>query len=598
MAAVVASKQSRQWWKSAIVYQIWPNSFAASAGNKYGDFRGALSKLDHLVRLGVDVVWFSPVYASPCEDEGYDISDYYNVNPRYGTKDDFDALLQGCKERGLKLVMDLVVNHCSDQAEYFKDSAARRNGRDDWFIWRDGKVGENGERKPPNNWLAAFGGSAWKFHEGRGQYYLCVFSPYQPDFNWELPEVRDEVHRIMRYWMDKGVAGFRMDVINMISKTPGLPDAPITRPGQELQFFDQLVFNGPRLKEYLDGIYAVYRDYPDSFNVGEMPATTAELALTYVQSGKPLEMVFSFEHVDVDLGPGGKFTHRDWKLSQLKEILGRWQRTMQDRDGWNSNYLWNHDQPSPFSRYGDDSAEWREVSTRMVAMWHISLSGTVYVYQGQELGVVNRRAWTLETLRDLESINAYHGIRTQRAEAQGVPEEEVDMRDVLVEIQKKSRDNARRPVSWTADKYAGFSTVQPWIDNDDDYKTVNAAAQVGVPGSVYEWYRALLALRKQHDTLCFGRYVDLLPDNETVWAHVRKDENAEWLILLNFSSKSATFALPKSDPNGELTRDYTTLESLDANTIVSNYDEPAPIAATEAGKLTLRPWEGRYIRLE
>ena len=587
----------KSWWKSAVVYQIWPNSFAASEGKAYGDFRGALSKLDHIKNLGVDVVWFSPVYESPCHDEGYDIADYYNVNPRYGTMADFDAVLKGVKDRGMELVMDLVVNHCSIEAQYFKDSCARRNGKDDWFIWRDGKV-VDGERKPPNNWLAAFGGSAWKWNDERGQYYLAVFSPWQPDFNWEHEPVRKEVHDIMRFWMDKGVRGFRMDVINMISKTPGLPDAPITNPDQELQFFGKLVFNGPRLSEYLDEIHSVYEEYPGYFNVGEMPATSAKKALTYVKDGKPLEMVFSFEHCDIDLGPGGKFTPRDWKLPELKSILNRWQVDLLNGGGWNSNYLWNHDQPSAFSRYGDDSPRWRDVSTRMIAMWHLSMSGTVFIYQSQELGVVNRREWTLDTLRDLESINAYNDIKKQRAIQQNATESSIDMADVLVEIQKKSRDNARRPVSWTDEApYAGW-TVKPWIDNDEDFaKGYNAKQQVGKPGSHYEWYKSLLALRKKEETLCFGSYEDILPDDEHVWAHVRQDADGKWLILLNFASEASRFTLPFGKGAlkgvGEL--------DLDRKTFACNYDEQAQILADDAeklGELKLRPWEGRYIKLK
>ncbi|ORY77337.1 glycoside hydrolase family 13 protein, partial [Protomyces lactucae-debilis] len=577
---VDTQEQSRAWYKEAAVYQIWPHSFADSNGDGVGDLQGAISKIDYLHELGIDVVWFSPLYTSPMDDMGYDISNYYEINPQYGTMEDWQMMCDKLKAKGMKLVMDLVVNHCSSESQLFIDSCNRVNGKDDWFIWRDAKM-VDGKRTEPNNWLAAFRGSTWEWNDKRQQYYLHTFATTQPDFNWENKDVRAEVHKIMRFWMDKGAAGFRMDVINMISKHPDLPDAPITIPGSKYQPFNQLVFNGPHVHEYLQELYTeVYSKYETCFNVGETPCVSPADGLKYVaKSRNELQMIFQFEHVDVDMGPGGKFTptNEPWKLSTLKAILNKWQVAMQEGDGWNSLYLSNHDQPRCVSRYGDDSPEWRDVSARMLALFLVCQAGTPYIYQGQELGMKNRSSWPIEDQRDLDSINYYNEVIAERAEKQQIPTEKVDMSDVLAEIQKKSRDNARTPVHWSAEKFAGFSTVEPWIAVMDDYPEYNAAAQVGNDGSHYEWTKEVLRFRKDNDVLIYGMFKSYDDAHEQIYAFTRTNGKREVLVLCNFSSEQVQWAVPAE------------LSKAERKVLLSNYTSSASQQHGES--VTLQPWE-------
>jgi glycosidase len=579
-------EQSRAWWKEACVYQIWPHSFKDSNGDGIGDLQGAISRIDYLHELGVDVVWFSPLYGSPLADMGYDISDYYSINPLYGTMEDWQEMCDKLKAKGMKLVMDLVVNHCSAENQLFIDSCNRANGKDDWFIWRDAKM-VDGKRTEPNNWLAAFRGSVWEWNETRGQYYLHTFDKSQPDFNWENKEVRAEVHKIMRFWMDKGAAGFRMDVINMISKHPDLPDAPITIPDSKYQPFNQLVFNGPHVHEYLREMYTeVYSKYDPCFNVGETPCVTPEDGLKYVSKARnELQMIFQFEHVDVDMGPGGKFTPTEepWKLSTLKRILNKWQKAMQNGDGWNSLYLSNHDQPRCVSRYGDDSPKWRDVSTRMLALFLVCQAGTPYIYQGQELGMKNRSAWPIEDQRDLDSINYYNEVLAERSERQQVPAEKVDMSDVLIEIQRKSRDNARTPVHWSAEQHAGFSSTEPWIVVMDDYRDYNAVAQVGKAGSHYEWTKEVLKFRKDNDILIYGMFASIDDSNEQVYAFLRTNATRKVLVLCNFSGDESTWPWPDS------------IKEMHGKVLLSSYDNSNGQSVESSAQL--QPWEAQVIEL-
>lgn len=564
------------------MYQIYPHSFKDSNGDGIGDLPGALSKLDYLQNLGVDVVWFSPLYVSPLKDMGYDIADYYEINPLYGSMDDWQKVCDGLHERGMRLMMDLVVNHCSSENDLFKDSVARKNGKDDWFIWRDAKKDKDGTRCPPNNWGSAFSGSAWEWSDERRQYYLHMFEQTQPDFNWENVDVRTEVHKIMKFWMDKGCDGFRMDVINMISKTPGLPDAPSQNPG-DFVGPGQLVFNGPHVHEYLHELNKeVYAKYDPVINVGECPAVTPDAGLKYVaRAREELKMIFQFEHTDIDLGPGGKFTPKSWKLTDFKEIMNKWQHVMQDGDGWNSLYLENHDQPRSISRYADDSPEFRDVSARGLAVFHVSLAGTPYIYQGQELGMTNRKEWPLRDCRDVETINYYEDTIEKRSRKTGKTRDEIDMSDVIDQFQKKSRDNARTPMHWNAEKYAGFSTSEPWIPMMNDYEEYNAANQVDKSGSHYEWFKAMLKFRKDNQTLIYGMFESVDQENEKIYAFTRTDKDRKLLIVCNFTSTKVKWTLPKD------------LSSSRLKLLISSYKDTTEASTT----LSLEPRESRIYDL-
>jgi oligo-1,6-glucosidase len=471
----------RQWWKTSVVYQIYPRSFCDSNGDGIGDLPGILSKLDYLVELGVDVVWLSPFYQSPNDDNGYDISDYRKIMTEFGTMADFDELLAAMHARGLKLVMDLVVNHCSDEHQWFVEACrSKDNPYREYFMWQPPAA--NGG--PPTNWEAAFSGSAWELHEPTGEYYLHSFSKKQPDLNWPNPKVRTEVFELMRFWLDKGVDGFRMDVINMISKTPGWPQAKVVKPGPWQPCW-QFIVNGPRLLEYLGEMRREVLSHYDILTVGETPGVNPShgIAMTDAVDG-PLNMIFQFEHMDVD-GRGSKWNVVPFDLVKFKQIMTRWQDGLAGR-GWNSLYLANHDQPRPVSRFGNDG-EYRERSAKMLATMLHFQQGTPYVYQGEELGMTNVRFASIDAYRDLETLNMY-------AEAVGTFGK--DPEDVMSAVYVKSRDNARTPVQWTAEAHGGFTTGTPWIAANPNYRTINAAAATADPDSVFHYYRRLIALRR------------------------------------------------------------------------------------------------------
>ncbi|MFH8248994.1 alpha-glucosidase [Microbacterium sp. B2969] len=548
------------WWKGAVVYQIYPRSFADANGDGIGDLRGIIEHVDHLDRLGVDVVWLSPVYASPQDDNGYDISDYYAVDPTFGTLDDLDELIGALHARGIKLVMDLVVNHTSDEHAWFQESRAGRDSpKRDWYIWRDGSDG-----REPNNWGSFFSGSAWQLDEATGQYFLHLFSRKQPDVNWDNPEVRDAVYRMMNWWLDRGVDGFRMDVISFISKTPGLPDGPVRASG----WGDGIPFygSGPRIHEYLQEMHREVfagRD-ADLVTVGEMVDVTPELARLYTdQDRRELDMVFQFEHVRLDHGPAGKFSRRPVDLVELKRSFARWQEALADV-GWNSLYWNNHDQPRVVSRFGDDTAHWYESATALATVLHL-MRGTPYIYQGEELGMTNMPFAAIDELRDLESLNHYREA-TVASDAERAAE-------VLADVVTGGRDNARTPVQWDDSPGAGFTTGEPWIPINPNHRWLNAAAQRDDPHSVFAWYRTLIALRHENSTVVDGRFGLLLEDDPQLFAYTRTGEDATLLVIANLSADPAPVGL---ELFGEWTR---------AEAIIGNYpgDHRLP--------LHLRPWE-------
>ncbi|MGD8168556.1 alpha-glucosidase [Herbiconiux sp. P16] len=516
------------WWKRAVVYQVYPRSFHDSDGDGVGDIRGVLDRLDHLERLGVDVIWLSPIYRSPQADNGYDISDYEAIDPVFGTMDDFDDLLTRAHERGMKIVMDLVVNHTSDEHPWFIESrSSLDNPRRDWYWWRDARPGKTpGEAgSEPNNWASFFSGSTWEFDAQSGQYYLHLFDRKQPDLNWENPDVRHEVYAMMRRWLGRGVDGFRMDVINLISKHPGLPDGE-TVAGSEYGDGFPLFAHGPRLHEFLQEMHhEVFEGRSGLLTVGEMPGVTPDEALLFTDpSRRELDMVFQFEHVGLDHGDGSKFTHRPLAPGALAASLTRWQDALAE-SGWNSLYLSNHDQPRAVSRFGDDKYWWRESATALATILHLQ-RGTPYIYQGEELGMTNHPFTSIEEVRDVESINHY----LEHTTAGDIGS------DVLAAIGRIGRDNARTPVQWDSSPNGGFTTGRPWIAVNPNAASINAEAQYGVSGSVFEHYRSLVRLRHERPVVAEGSFRRINAGSDLVFAFERQLGSDVLLIVANLSS--------------------------------------------------------------
>jgi oligo-1,6-glucosidase len=560
-----------EWWRSAVVYQVYPRSFADSNGDGIGDLRGVIEHLDHIAGLGIDVIWLSPVYRSPQDDNGYDISDYEDIDPTFGTLADLDDLIAAVHERGMKLVMDLVVNHTSDEHPWFLDSASSPTAEHaDWYIWRDPTPGfEPGTPgAEPNNWGSFFSGSAWNYVPARGQYYLHLFSPKQPDLDWDNFEVRAAIYGMMNRWLDRGVDGFRMDVINFISKDPALPDGAIgsTGYGDGTPHFAY----GPHIHDYLAEMQReVFASRSDAYlTVGEMPATTPERALRFTdaETGQ-LAMVFQFEHMDLDGGPDGKWSRARATVPQVRASLSRWQDAMGSR-GWNSLYWNNHDQPRVVSRFGDDRDHWFASATALATVLHLQ-RGTPYVYQGEELGMTNAPFDSIDDYRDIETVNYY---------ADAVDRLGRDADEVLAAIRSKSRDNARTPVQWSAEPHAGFSTVQPWIGANPNYLTINAAAQTNDPNSIYAFYKRLIALRHDESIVVHGDFGLVLGDHPTVFAYTRSLGPDALLVLVNLSSGDASFDRTAL-PDGEWTLVLANIPGL---------QEDLPT--------TLGAWEGRVYR--
>ena len=555
------------WWSSSVVYQIYPRSFADTDGDGFGDLRGIVEHLDHVAGLGVDVVWLSPVYASPQDDNGYDIADYRAIDPMFGTLDDFDELVAAVHGRGMKLVMDLVVNHTSDEHAWFVDSRRPGSDKRDWYLWRPAREGfepgaPGGE---PTNWGSFFGGSAWQWDEASREYYLHLFSRKQPDLNWENPAVRQAVYQMMNWWVDRGVDGFRMDVINLISKTHPLTDG-IVVPGDPYSFEINKVANGPRLVEFLEEMNAaVGISARQLFTVGEMVACGVDHAREYASRHHDrLGMVFTFEHVSVDHS-GSKLSPKPLHLPDLKKNLARWQEGLAD-DGWNSLYFENHDQPRSVSRWGDDSPEFRVASAKALATVLHLHQGTPYVYQGQEIGMTNAGFTRIEQYADVEA----HGQYAQ-ATAAGMPAEQV-----LAALARMGRDNARTPMPWTAE--GGFTTGTPWLPLNPNTAEVNVADVAADPDGVLAHYRALIALRKDEAVVRDGRFELLLPEHESLWVFTRTLGEDRLLVLANMASR------PVGVPVEEL-------PSLAGAELV--------LASVHAGTdvQTLAPWEARVYRL-
>ncbi len=565
-----------EWWRSAVVYQIYPRSFADSDGDGIGDLNGITDHLDHLAHLGVDVLWLSPVYPSPQDDNGYDISDYRGIDPTFGTLEDFDRLLAGVHERGMRLVMDLVVNHTSDEHAWFEESrASKDNPKRDWFWWAPPREGHEPGTPgaEPTNWESFFSGPAWEYDEDTGEYYLHLFTRKQPDLNWENPEVRRAVYELMTWWLDRGVDGFRMDVINLISKdlTSGrLPDGEV-RPGHRYGDGAPLYTDGPRVHEFLHEMHReVFAPRGSTYlRVAETPGVTTEHGLLYTDPSRgEVDMVFQFEHVNVDQGVH-KFDVQPLDLVKLKDTLGRWQEALADR-GWNSLYWNNHDQPRAVSRYGDDG-EFRVESAKLLGTVLHLHRGTPYVYQGEELAMANVGFTSLEQVRDVESLNFYAHAAADGAE----PDE------VLAGIRTMGRDNARTPMQWDATEHAGFTTGTPWIEANPDHGEWNAAAQVADPASVFSHYQRLIRLRHEDPVVVHGEFAMLAPEDPTLYAFTRALEDRVLLVVANFSGSP----LPLEHPDLDRVKGWE-----EAALVLGNYDEAGEAAV-------LRPWEARVLRV-
>ncbi len=558
------------WWKTAVVYQVYPRSFADSNGDGVGDIPGITARVDYLAELGVDVVWLSPVYASPQDDNGYDISDYEDIDPSFGSLTDIDELVAALHGRGMKLVMDLVVNHTSDEHAWFQESRDPASPKRDWYWWRPARDGfeAGAEGAEPTNWASFFSGSAWQLDERSGEYYLHLFSRKQPDLNWENPEVRQAVYAMMNRWVDRGVDGFRMDVINMISKQPGLADVPEVA-GRRFGFAGELFANGPRLEEFLQEMNeAVGLSDRRLMTVGEMPGSTIELARSITDPARrELDMVFTFEHVSLDAEPGGtKWDHQPVRLPALKQNLAEWQVGLADV-GWNSLYWDNHDQPRAVSRFGDDSPEHRVNSAKTLATVQHMHRGTPYVYQGEELGMTNTQFIDISAYRDIESLNYY-------TEAVGLGMESAA---VLAAIAPRSRDNARTPMQWDDTSAAGFTQGSPWLPVNPNYVTINAAAAVADPDSVFHHFRRLIALRHEQPVVVDGRFELLLGDHEHIWALTRTTGTQVLVMLANCSSELAVV------PEGSVP------DLAGAAILLTTHGD-----TTSAG---LQPWESRIYLL-
>lgn len=557
---------TKAWWKESVVYQIYPRSFMDSNGDGIGDIPGIISRLDYLQDLGVDVVWLSPVYASPNDDNGYDISDYRDIHPDFGTLADWDRLAAGLHARGMKIVMDLVVNHTSDVHPWFIEARSDRNSPyRDYYIWRAGRDG-----REPNNWASFFGGSAWEYNPTTDDYYLHLFSRRQPDLNWENPALRRDVYDMMHWWIRRGVDGFRMDVINALSKVQTFPDAPNPE-GLPYVFAPQYFMQGPRLLEFLAEMKREVLDHYDLFIVGEAALTTTEdaQAMVHPETG-PMNMLITFEHTDIDMvrhSFATKWHRKPFDLAALKAINTRWQTALEGR-GWNSLYLNNHDQPRAVSRFGDPDRHHFASATMLATVLHC-LQGTPYVYQGEEIGMTNMAFERIEDYRDIESLNAFHELTVN----QGFSPQEA-----MEKIRFRSRDNARTPMQWTAGPHAGFTTGEPWLGINPNHVTINVESERADPGSVLAYYKRLIALRRRHTVMVYGRYALVEPVDPALYVFTRTLGEIRWLVIANVSG---------STPSADLPAGAATL-------VLSNSD-----AGDETGPktITLRPYEVRVYAL-
>ncbi|MBS2967746.1 alpha,alpha-phosphotrehalase [Metabacillus sp. KIGAM252] len=555
------------WWKKSTVYQIYPKSFNDTSGSGTGDIQGIIEKLDYLKELGVDVVWLTPIYSSPQKDNGYDISDYYNIHHEYGTMEDFDRLLAEAHKRGLKIIMDIVVNHTSTEHEWFKQaSQSKDNPYRDYYIWKESK--EDGSS--PTNWVSKFGGSAWQLDQKTGENYLHLFDVTQADLNWENEKLRKDVYDMMNFWFEKGVDGFRLDVINLISKNQEFPDDDGSiAPGDGRKYYT----DGPRVHEFMQEMNREVFSKYDAMTVGEMSSTTIDHCVRYSNDeGTELSMTFNFHHLKVDYPNGEKWALADFDFLKLKDILSTWQVKMNEGRGWNALFWCNHDQPRIVSRYGNDG-EYRNESAKMLATVIHMMQGTPYIYQGEEFGMTNPKFDHISQYRDVESLNMYKIMQQE-----GRSEEEI-----LEILKSKSRDNSRTPVQWNSEQHSGFTTGTPWIPVASNYKEINADAAVKDKDSVFYHYKKLNQLRKETEIVTDGDYQLILEDHPEIFAYIRNGEGEKLLSVNNFYAKETQFELPAD----------LSFEGFKAEILISNYED----SPETAEKISLRPYESIVYHL-
>lgn len=539
-------------FKNSVVYQIYPKSFNDSNNDGFGDLRGVVEKLDYLQGLGVDYIWLTPFFVSPQNDNGYDIADYYNIDPAYGTMEDFEMLVEEATKRNIKIMLDMVFNHTSTYHEWFKKALQGDQKYKDYYIFRKG---ENGN--PPTNWVSKFGGNAWEYVEHLDEYYLHLFDVTQADLNWENPELRQEIYNVVNFWIEKGVKGFRLDVINLISKPDTLENDYV---GDGRRFYT----DGPRIHKHLKELNEnTFGKHEDIITVGEMSSTTIENCLKYSNPDeKELSMVFNFHHLKVDYKDGDKWKLKEFDFEELKHLFNTWQTSMMEGNGWNAVFWCNHDQPRIVSRLGDDK-NYHEQSAKMLATAVHCLRGTPYIYQGEEIGMTNAYFNDMNKYRDVESLNYYNILREQ-----GHTEEETY--DIIM---ARSRDNSRTPMQWNDEVNAGFSEATPWLSVIDNYETINVKNNLENENSIYYHYKKLIELRKQYEVIAEGTYEPMLPDHEAVYAYRRTLNNDVLIVLNNFYGKDTQVTLDLED-----VKDYQCL--------LSNYE-----AKELTQQLTLRPYE-------
>lgn len=557
------TEHDESWWKTATIYQIYPKSFCDSGSKGTGDIKGIISKLDYLKHLSVDAIWLTPVYASPMIDNGYDISDYYTINPQFGTMEDFDLLLSEAHQRGIRIVMDIVVNHTSTEHAWFQSALGDKNSPyRDYYIWKDPVDGQ-----APTNWQSKFGGNAWELDEATGQYFLHLFAKEQADLNWENPVVREEVKDVISFWAEKGVDGFRLDVINLISKQQDFPNDDI---GDGRRFYT----DGPRVHEYLKEISeAVFQKY-GSVTVGEMSSTTLEHCQQYSNvDNSELSMVFNFHHLKVDYTNGEKWTNAPFDFLQLKSIFNHWQTGLNGK-GWGALFWCNHDQPRVVSRLGNDQ-QYRVESAKMLAASVHMMQGTPYIYQGEEIGMTNPGYTEISQYRDVESTNMYDIM---------VNRDGVAHQDMMAILAQKSRDNSRTPMQWNSEPYAGFSQAQPWLDVANNYSEINAEQALEDKDSVFYFYKSLIELRKQVPVITDGSYQDLQPDHSSIFAYVRENEGQILLCINNYYGEEAECVLPER------------FDMSKAKSLLSNYQQANTSVALH--HQVLRPYETRILLIE
>ena len=547
-------------WHKSVVYQIYPKSFNSYYNKETGDIKGVTEKLDYLKELGVDYIWLTPIYQSPQNDNGYDVSDYYNIDPSYGTMEEFEELLEEAKARNIEIMLDIVVNHSSTEHKWFKEAKEDKNSPyRNYYIWRDEK----------NNWQSKFGGSAWKYDEKTEQYYLHLFDETQADLNWENEKLREEVYDMMRFWLDKGVTGFRLDVINLISKDQQfLNDDGSTATSDGRKYYT----DGPRVHEYLQEMNRNVFEGKDVITVGEMSSTTIDNCIKYSNPERnELSMTFSFHHLKVDYPNGDKWTKADFDFIKLKEIMSSWQIEMQKGGGWNALFWCNHDQPRIVSRFGDDG-KYRNESAKMLATAMHMLQGTPYIYQGEEIGMTNPKFESIEQYRDVESLNIYD-IKLK----EGLSKEEI-----IGILKQKSRDNSRTPMQWNEEMNSGFTTSTPWISAAENFKEINVEKALEDKESVFYHYKKLIELRKTYDVITEGEYAILDKNDPKIWAYTRTTESEVLLVINNFYGEEITYSVPA----------HVQLDGMKQEILLSNYKD----ASKDITKLSLRPYESIVYR--